>query len=129
MNHQFFHTSNLKVATALVTMGFEFAKPPVTRMVRDDGKESTIFWFEPFNVDGKAAMDVFRWMTKDGDMLQAKDPENPINYLRCALANRDELIALVKQCPRQVVIERNGRKIAIREDASEETRKKIANLI
>jgi hypothetical protein len=44
-------------------------------------------------------------------------------------ANRDEIVSLVKNTPRHVVIERNGRRIAIREDASEETRRKISNLL
>jgi hypothetical protein len=130
MNPQeMFHTSNLKVATALVTLGFELCAPPVTRQVRDDGRETTIFWFQPTNPDGKSAMDVFRGMTKDGEKLAADDPENPINYLRCALANRDELVSLVKNSPRHVVVSRNGKKIAIREDASEETREKFSRYL
>ena len=129
MTQEFFHTSNIKVATALVTLGFELCKQPVTRTVRDDGKESTVFWFHPRNAEGKSAMDVFRGMTKDGEALNARDPENPINYLRSYAANRDEIVSLIRNTPRQVVIERNGRKIAIREDASEETRRKVSKFL
>lgn len=124
-----FHTSNIKVATALVTLGFELARPPVTRIVRDDGKDSTVFWFHPRNAEGKAAMDVFKGMTKDAEGLNTRDPENVINYIRCALSNRDELISLIRNTPRSVVIERNGRKIAIREDADEETRAKYSQFL
>jgi hypothetical protein len=74
-------------------------------------------------------MQVLRGMTKDAESLAMSDPENPINYMRCALANRDELIALIRKAPRHIVIERNGRRVAIREDASEEQRKQIADML
>jgi hypothetical protein len=122
MHKEMFHTTNLKAATALVTMGFELLNPPVTRTVREDGVESTVFWFEPKNSDGVRAIDVFRGMTKGSAELIQKDPENPINYMRVALQNRDELIGLIRSTPRNVVITRNGRAIAIREDATKEQR-------
>jgi hypothetical protein len=120
MSREMFHTTNLKAATALVTLGFDLLTPPVTRTVRDDGEESTVFWFEPRNKEGCKAMDVYRDMTKGSDALRAADPENPINYMREALHNRDELISLIRNTPRNVVIKRNGRSIAIREDATKE---------
>jgi hypothetical protein len=49
--------------------------------------------------------------------------------MRTALFNRDELVDLIRNTPRDVVIERNGRRIAIRETASEETKKKFAALL
>ena len=125
MSREMFHTTNLKAATALVTLGFDLLTPPVTRTVRDDGEESTVFWFEPRNSDGLKAMDVYRDMTKGSDALRAADPENPINYIREALSNRDELISLIRNTPRNVVIKRNGRSIAIREDASKEQKEQF----
>ena len=122
MHKEMFHTTNLKAATALVTMGFELLNPPVTRTVREDGVESTVFWFEPKNPEGVRAQDVFRGMTKGSSELMEKDPENPINYMRVALQNRDQLIGLIRNTPRNVVISRNGRAIAIREDATKEQR-------
>lgn len=120
-----FHTTNLKAATALVTLGFDLLTPPVTRTVRDDGEESTVFWFEPRNKEGRKAIDVYRDMTKGSDALRAADPENPINYMREALGNRDELISLIRNTPRNVVIKRNGRAIAIREDATKEQKEQF----
>ena len=125
MSREMFHTTNLKAATALVTLGFDLLTPPVTRAVRDDGEESTVFWFEPRNKEGRKAMDVYRDMTKGSDALRAEDPENPINYIREALGNRDELISLIRNTPRNVVIKRNGRSIAIREDASKEQKEQF----
>ena len=92
----YFYTANIKVATALATMGFAMKQPePVTRMVRPDGKESTIFWFDDLSTTGAKARDVVLGMTKEGDALDASDPENPINYIRAALLNRDTLVELV----------------------------------
>jgi hypothetical protein len=125
MSREMFHTTNLKAATALVTLGFELLNPPVTRTVRDDGEDSTVFWFEPRNKEGKKAIDVYRGMTKGGEDLNASDPENPINYIRTALGNRDELISLIRNTPRNVVIKRMGRSIAIREDASKEQKEQF----
>jgi hypothetical protein len=120
MKREMFHTTNLKAASALVTLGFELLNPPVTRTVRDDGVESTVFWFEPINKEGKKAIEVYRDMTKGSEKLRASDPENPINYMREVLSNRDELISLIRNVPRHVIINRNGRSIAIREDATKE---------
>jgi len=129
MKKEMFHTTNLKAATALVTLGFDLLNPPVTRTIRDDGEESTVFWFEPRNKDGRKAIEVYRDMTKGSDSLRESDPENPINYIREALSNRDELIKLIRNTPRNVVIKRMGKTIAIREDASEEQKKQFKEFL
>ena len=65
-------------------------------------------------------------MTKDGEELERKDPENPINYIRAALANRDVLVELIRDTPRIIEIERDGKKIAISEKASIQTKKEMS---
>ena len=125
MTQELFYTSNLKAATALVTLGFELASPPVTKTTRHDNQDSTIFWFHPVNSEGKKASAVFRDMTKGSDAIRKSDPENPINYIHDALANRDQLIALIRNTPSHVAIHRDGRTIAIREDATKEQRDKF----
>jgi hypothetical protein len=146
MSQEMFHTCNLKVATALVTLGFDMLKPPVTRTVRDDGKDSTVFWFEPRNSEGVSAVEVLRSCTKGFDDLVRQDPEKElvaslnerqmqllrkviIIYLTCHGLNRDEMVWLIKNTPRFVEVVRNGRRAAIREDSNEETRRKISNLL
>ena len=124
-----FQTINLKAAVALATLGFKPNIPPVTRIVRQDGKESTVFWFDGINDKGQEASEVYRAMTKDGEDLEKRDPENPINYIRSALANRDVLVELIRNTPRIVEIERNGKKIAISENASMETKKSMSKLL
>jgi hypothetical protein len=121
-----FQTINLKAAVALATLGFKPNNPPVTRIVRQDGKESTVFWFDCINDKGQDASEIYRAMTKDGEELERKDPENPINYIRAALANRDVLVELIRDTPRIIEIERDGKKIAISEKASLETKKEMS---
>jgi hypothetical protein len=121
-----FQTINLKAAVALATLGFKPNNPPVTRIVRQDGKESTVFWFDCINDKGQDASEVYRAMTKDGEELERKDPENPICYIRAALANRDVLVELIRDTPRIIEIERDGKKIAISEKASIQTKKEMS---
>jgi len=122
-----FHTTNLKAATALLTMGFK--KVAISRMVRRDGKESIVYWFEATNAEGLQANVVFDGMTTGGDKLMKSNPESVINYMRCFAANRDELVADIKATPRMIEIEKDGRKFAISENASAEIKKQIAAMI
>jgi hypothetical protein len=123
---ELFFTSNLKAATALVTLGFERNDPFTVRTLRSDGQESTVFWFRPVNAEGLRAQDVFHGMTKGGDELMRKDPENVINYLRVFAANRDQMIAEIRNTPRLVTIELpDGRRVAIPETATKEQRQAI----
>jgi hypothetical protein len=127
---EFFYTANLKVATALATLGFRPKYPnPVTRIVRADGKESTVFWFDCLNADGMKAEKVHHWMTKGGEELEREQPEHIVNYLRAYAANRDALVDIIRATPRQIVIEAKGKRIAVREDASPEDRAEIARRI
>lgn len=124
---EFIWTANLKAATALATLGFALKSPnPVTRTIRTDKKESTIFWFNSTNDKGDRAEDVLLWMTKGGEELEKSDPEHIVNYLRAYAANRDVLVDIIRNTPRHIVIERNGKRIAVREDATEEDKKELA---
>lgn len=126
MMQEMFYTSNLKVASALLTLGFEPLKPPITHAVRADQKSTVVFWFHPENHEGVSATSVMHGMTKGADELSEDDP---INYMRCVLANRDELVGIVKNAPKHVIITRNGRKCAIRDDTSEEARNKLYTIL
>jgi hypothetical protein len=121
-----FHTINIKTATALLTLGFE--KVAITKSSQN-GRESIVFWFIASNADGLQAETVHHGMTTGADALLRKDPENSINYMRCFAGNRDELISDIKKTPRMVVIEKDGRKVAISEHATEETKRQIAAMI
>ena len=126
---EYYHTTNLKAAVALATSGFKLKSPPISRMVRNDGRESTVFWFESLNDKGQSADSVFRAVTTEADMLNERDPENPLNYIRAALMNRDVFAQLIRETPRYVVVETNGKRIAIREDATDQDRKTMSKRI
>lgn len=124
---ELFHTTNLKTATALVTLGF--TKISTSIIVRTDGKESMVFWFQPYNDSGMAAMTVYHGMTKGGEALSKSDPENVVNYLRAFAANRDELISEIRNTPRQIEVEKNGVRALIREHASDEAKKAVSKFL
>jgi hypothetical protein len=124
---ELFHTTNIKVATALLTLGFE--KITISSMTRTDGQTSIVFWFAGTNAEGMKAATVHHGMTKGGEALARKEPENIVNYLRCYAGNRDELIADVKHTPKMVVIEKDGQKIAVSATASDEMKRQIAEMI
>jgi hypothetical protein len=124
---ELFHTTNIKVATALLTLGFE--KITISSLTRSDGKNSIVFWFAGTNAEGLKAATVHHGMTKGGESLARKEPENIVNYLRCYAGNRDELIADIHNTPKMVVIEKDGQKIAISATASDETKRQIAEMI
>ena len=124
---EFVYTANLKAATALATLGFGLKYPqPVTRTVRTDGKESTVFWFNSTNDRGERAEDVIIGMTKGGDDLERKDPEHIVNYLRAYAANRDALVDIIRQTPRRIIVETNGKRILVREDATDADKAELA---
>jgi hypothetical protein len=65
-------------------------------------------------------------MTKGGDDLERNDPEHIVNYLRAYAANRDALVDIIRQTPRRIVVETNGKRILVREDATDAERREIA---
>lgn len=125
---ELFHTTNLKTATALVTLGFE--KVSTSIIVRaTDKQESMVFWFRPRNSDGLSAQAVYHGMTKGGEALSKSDPENVVNYLRAFAANRDELINEIRNTPRKVEVEKDGRSVLISEGAGDETKRAVAKFL
>ena len=125
-SEQYFYTPNLKVATAFVTLGFLPKMPcPITRTVRSDGRESTVFWLDAVNAKGQRAEDVFTGMTKGGEALNESDPENLLNYIRAALANRDVLVDWIRNTPRRIEVEIKGKRLLVREDATDADKKQI----
>ena len=87
--------------------------------------ESTVFWLDAVNAKGQRAEDVFAGMTKGGEALNESDPENPINYMRAALANRDVLVDWIRNTPRRIEVEIKGKRLLIREDATDADKKEI----
>jgi hypothetical protein len=126
-----FHTTSIKLAAALVTLGWNlYEDEPVTRLVNEDKSETTRFFFHaPHPETGQSAFDIFTKFDKQAEVFNATDPDHPLNYIRAALLNRDELIGLVKRTARLVTISRNGKRIAISERADAETKKNFARFL
>jgi hypothetical protein len=127
-----FSTQNIRVATALTTLVFKFESDsaPVTRVVRNSGEESTVFWFHSAHPEtGESADEVSRRMTSEAEAFAEANPEHPVAYMHAYAANYRELLRVVKNTPRQVVIERNGKILSISENATEEDRKRFAKFL
>ena len=132
---------NLMVASILYSYGFELLT--FTSIIRADGKESKQFWFEsaseecqvpttPLDRERKhwsQADYVHHYATKGSDELKAIDPEHPILWIRAAMMNRNQLIDIIKNAPRMIEIKNGERTALIAENATEETKRKIAAML
>jgi hypothetical protein len=126
-----FSTRDLKLASILTTLGFEFenAATPASRIKRESGEESTVFHFLANHpTSGQTADEVMRAFAAGEDYIAAHQDE-PLAYMLAVLRNRDELVSVVKQTPRQVVFERNGKIISISENATEADKKRFAKFM
>jgi hypothetical protein len=141
-NKQYLYsTMNVMVANILLTYGFELVT--FTSIVRSDGKESKEFWFNanspecqvpmtPLDRDRKhwsQADYVSYYATKGSEDLKAIDPEHPILWMRAFSMNRNQLVGIIKNAPRMVEITNGSRSALIAEDASDETKRKIAAML
>jgi hypothetical protein len=123
------YTQNIKAAAALTTLGFRHKESsPCVRVHREDGKETSSFWFEEHGPNGLRASRVIHWMTKGHAELEESDPEHPVNYIRAGFVNRETWIDVHKSTPRVLELKRNGKILYLSENADEETRRKFSKL-
>jgi hypothetical protein len=123
------YTQNIKAAAALTTLGFKHKESsPCVRVHREDGKETSSFWFEENGPNGLRASKVIYWMTKGHAELEESDPEHPVNYIRAGFVNRETWIDVHKSTPRVLELKRNGKILYLSENADEETRRKFSKL-
>ncbi|MFZ9921211.1 MAG: hypothetical protein ACO3FQ_08635 [Terrimicrobiaceae bacterium] len=123
------YTQNIKAAAALTTLGFRHKESsPCVRVHREDGKETSSFWFEEHGPNGLRASKVIYWMTKGHAELEESDPEHPVNYIRAGFVNRETWIDVHKSTPRVLELKRNGKILYLSENADEETRRKFSKL-
>lgn len=121
------YTQNIKAAAALTTLGFKHKESsPCVRVHREDGKETSSFWFEEHGPNGLRASKVIHWMTKGHAELEESDPEHPVNYIRAGFVNRETWIDVHKSTPRVLELKRNGKILYLSENADDETRRKFA---
>lgn len=125
-----FNTRDLKLASILTALGFEFENPscPATRIRRESGEESTVFHFNAAHPQtGQQADEIMRAFASE-DFIE-KNPEAPISYMIAALRNRDALLTAIKSIPRQIVFTRNGKIVSISENATPEDKARFAKFI
>jgi hypothetical protein len=123
------YTQNIKAAAALTTLGFKHKESsPCVRVHREDGKETSSFWFEENGPNGLRASKVIFWMTKGHAELEESDAEHPVNYIRAGFVNRETWIDVHKSTPRVLELKRNGKILYLSENADEETRRKFSKL-
>ena len=78
MKDTYTYTANIKAAAALMTLGFRFKEgSPCVRIHREDGKESSSYFFEEDGPKGLKASKVIYWMTKGHAELEETDPSPP----------------------------------------------------
>lgn len=125
---ELYHTMNIMVADILLTYGFELLT--YTHIVREDGKHSKEFWFSSTCSDCEyPAEQVAYYATKGADELTERDPDHPILWMRSALMNRNQLVEIIKAAPRMVEISNGSRRALIAENATDETKRKIAAML
>jgi hypothetical protein len=122
MVDSFWGTTNIKVAAAAAAYGAKLRPmDPVTRIVKEDGREQVTFWFtDGEGQDAKAEMER-TW----AEMKSQEDAS--IRFVRAALENRETLLGLVKRAERILSIQRGGQTLLVAEKARPELKKAILN--
>lgn len=146
-NDEVFLTSSTRLATALLTLGHKLRCPPCTRQVRRDGRQIVTFLFEPSSPEAsdKCGKIAAQWM-----QLEEKDPggdtehtlrarlvwlrelstsDNPVSFAYANAAWRDIALGIVKATPRMVQIEAGGAVAYVREDATAQDHKNLAQYL
>jgi len=122
MVDSFWGTTNIKVAAAAAAYGAQLRQmDPVTRIVKEDGREQVTFWFtDGEGQDARAEM--------ERTWAEMKSPEDAsIRFVRAALENRETLLGLVKRAERILSIQRGGQTLLVAEKARPELKKAILN--
>jgi len=122
MVDSFWGTTNIKVAAAAAAYGAKLRPmDPVTRIVKEDGREQVTFWFtDGEGQDARAEM--------ERTWAEMKSPEDAsIRFVRAALENRETLLGLVKRAERILSIQRGGQTLLVAEKARPELKKAILN--
>lgn len=115
------------MASAIATMGIEFASSPFFKAYKEEGVEYSFFF--------KTESEACEYTTKE--LVQAwydedfvtNHPDHPFAYVKQAMTNRNHLLDMVKQAKGYFIIERKGKTAIIGEDLSEEEKAKILKRI
>jgi hypothetical protein len=133
-NEEIFLTSNTRLATALLFLGYTLNRPPCTRQVSKTGRQTVTFIFQPTSAAcpvpcGKTAAEWIGIESHDPGSdsetaLRARLAWLPtltgsnVALAYAVLAWREIALDIVKGTPRMVEITEGGSRAFIREDAT-----------
>ena len=137
-NDEVFLTSNTRLATALLCLGHTLRRPPCTRQLRKDGRQTVTFLFHPSSPEAidTCAKLAARWLALEAadpgddsvENLQARlvwlrtlaKSDDALEFAYANAAWRDLALSIVKSTPRMVEVHAAGAVGFFREDAAPE---------
>lgn len=125
---QTYFTRDTKLASCLCTLGIPLRSEDPIMDVRKDGERIVHYFFEQKSPDGSKT---FEQVTKDwnNQNLHLQDPENPVNYVRAALYNRERLLDLMNKAQPLGMIQRGDKCLLISLNATDEKKKAMFKLL
>ena len=121
-------TKDTKLASCLCTLGIPMRPQDPIMDVRNGNDRTVQYFFLEKSPDGSKT---FRQVVNDWNNqdLHKTDPENPINYIKCALYNREKLLDLINKTVPLGMIQRGDKCLLISLKASEQTKKAMFKLL
>lgn len=119
---------NLMVFSMLQAYGFKFIG--YSKIIRADGKISNDFWFEAScdNCEFNAEKVAF-YATNGTEELRKKSPDHPILWMKNALLYRNDGVAIIKNAEPLVEVRKGDRSALVPASASDETKRKISEML
>ena len=127
MSNTYF-TRDTKMAACLCTLGVPMRSEDPIVDVRKDSERIVHYFFEQKSADG---VWTFEGVAKDWNNqdLHKEDPENPINYIKFALYNRERLLDLINKAQPLGMVQRGDSFALVSLNASEKTKKAIFKML
>jgi len=104
MENSYLATRNTKLAATLAAFGVPFFKARPVERYQQQGKEFSIFNFEP----GKGGEEICRaWEMQTATINE--NPEAPLSYVMATWHNYERIMDLIKTAPMRQIVEKAGR--------------------
>ena len=127
-NEKILFTKNLKLATALSTMGIPFSKERAFSVVEDadNNNQRTVTFFFQDTQDSLGARLMATWEKGWSAMT---NPEDPLAYIRAALENRERLLDAMNNATPLVKKSFGKATLLISKNASPDLKKRISKYL
>jgi len=121
-------TKNLKLATALVTMGIPFRKERAFSVVEDAdrGNQREVTFFFTDTPDGLGGRIMQTW---EKGWSAITNPEDPLAYIRAALENRERILDAMNNATPLVKKNFGKATLLISKNATPELKKKLSRYL